>query len=63
MKHSLFVQLNSIQMLESWTSMYQQGQISKTYVNENHKSQKDMYDLIPFMSNTTVQYYIFFSTY
>ena len=30
-------------MLESWTSMYQQGQISKTYVNENHKSQKDGY--------------------
>ena len=43
MKHSLFIQLNSIQMLESWTSMYQQGQISKTYVNENHKSQKDGY--------------------
>ena len=63
MKHSLFVQLNSIQMLESWTSMYQQGQISKTYVNENHKSQKDGYvwsDTIYVKYYSTILYIFFY---
>ena len=63
MKHSLFIQLNSIQMLESWTSMYQQGQISKTYVNENHKSQKDGYvwsDTIYVKYYSTILYIFFY---